>query len=184
MDVGLFIWQWQQEQETDTTVWENDLLIGKKSAPILITVACNPYCGPCSKEHKQLDRLLQRAGDKIKLQIRLTFNTEDAGDRRTIATRAILQRACAVASNVELRQMLTDWFEWMDYDKWINKWRVDHTLDVEASMKLHSQWMDENRISYTPTTFINGRKMPSKYSIHDFDVLIAPLAEIFEKDAA
>lgn len=184
LDADLFIAQWRQEQGSDTDIWDNDLLIGNALAPILITVACNPYCGPCSKEHKQLDNLLQRASDKVKLQIRLTYNTEDAGDRRTIAARAILQKANTIRNNRELQQMLTDWFEWMDYDKWSEKWRPDNTIDVDLPMKLHSKWMEENRISYTPTSFINGRKLPGKYSLTDVELLIPQLAEILGKEAS
>ncbi len=47
-DAGLFMSQWQQEQEIDNSIWPNDLLLGNADATIRITVACNTYCGPCA----------------------------------------------------------------------------------------------------------------------------------------
>jgi len=177
LDPDLFVTQWKQEQQTDHTVWENDLVIGDPSAPLLITVACNPYCNPCSKAHKQLDQLLQRAGDKIRVVLRLTYNKDDNNDRRTVAARAILQKASSLHNTRELQQMLTDWFEWMDHDKWAAKWRPDNNIAVDLRMRRHDQWMEESRISHTPTFFINGKKLPGKYSLGDVEPLLSSLAE-------
>ena len=181
LDADLFVMQWQQQQKTDDTIWDKDLLIGDPLAPVLITVACNPYCGPCSKEHKQLEDLLERAGDKVKVQLRLTFDAEAGDDRRAVAARAILQRAKMARNNAELRQLLADWFEWMDYGKWAEKWRPDSTADVSRQMKLHSNWIEASKISYTPTVFLNGKRLPGKYSLSDVSALIPQLAEKLEE---
>ena len=73
-DAAIFITQWQQQQKIGTTIWENDLLLGNANAPVLITVACNPYCGPCAKAHEQLDEMLHRFAGKVKVQGRLLCN--------------------------------------------------------------------------------------------------------------
>jgi uncharacterized membrane protein/thiol-disulfide isomerase/thioredoxin len=181
LDADLFFLQWQQQPETDSTVWDKDLLIGDPHAPVLITVACNPYCGPCSKEHKQLEALLGRVGDKVKVQLRLTFDLEAADDRRSVAARAILQRANVARNNGELRQMLADWFDWMDFGKWAKKWQPDDNADVSRQMRMHSNWIEGSKISYTPTVFINGKRLPGKYSLSDISPLIPQLAEKLEE---
>jgi uncharacterized membrane protein len=181
LDADLFFLQWQRQPKTDDTVWDKDLLIGDPHAPVLITVACNAYCGPCSKEHKQLEVLLDRAGDKVKVQLRLTFDPEAGDDRRAVAARAILQRANAARNNSELRQMLADWFDWMDYGKWAGKWHPDGTADVSRQMRLHSNWIEASKISYTPTVFINGKRLPAKYSLADISPLIPQIAEKLEE---
>ena len=91
-DAGLFITQWKNEPACDTTIWQNDLVLGDPAAPLLITIACNPYCGPCAKAHMQLDDLLHRFADKVKVQIRLLCNAEVETDMRTIAVKASLQK--------------------------------------------------------------------------------------------
>ncbi|MEP7237504.1 MAG: vitamin K epoxide reductase family protein [Ferruginibacter sp.] len=181
-DAGLFITQWQQEQEVDTTIWENDLLLGDVNAPILIMVACNPYCGPCAKAHTQLDELLHRFAGKLKVQVRLLCNAKDEKDKLTIAVKAILQKAEMAESNTELQQMLTDWFTWMDYKKWIDKWQPDITLDVNKRLNEHSKWVADSAVQFTPTFFINGRKLPGRYKLNDIAILLPQLAEIFTNE--
>ena len=85
--------QWEKEQQVDTTIWENDLVIGNPNAPVMITVACNPYCGPCASAHKQLDQMLDKHKGKLALQVRLLCNTTNTEDKRTIAVTALLQKA-------------------------------------------------------------------------------------------
>ncbi len=177
-DTSLFMTLWEQEQVVDTSIWENDLVIGDPDATILITVGCNPYCGPCAKAHVQIDDMLRRFTGKLKIQLRLLCDSEKENDKRTIAVKAILQRAAVTADNAELQQMLSDWFEWMDIDKWSSKWKPDHDIDVTRSLSDHNTWMNKKTIQVTPTFFINGRKLPGRYSLEDLEFLIPQLAEV------
>lgn len=177
-DAGLFITQWQHEQQVDTTIWPNDLLLGNKDAPIIITVACNPYCGPCAKAHIQLDELLHQSAGKVKVQIRLLFDGKDETNKLTVAVKAILQKASEINNNTELQQMLTDWFTWMDFDKWNTKWKSCSNMIVHDQLFAHKNWIAESKIQFTPTFFISGRKLPGRYSISDIEILIPQLTEI------
>jgi len=181
-DAALFITQWKQEQMADTTVWKNDLLIGNPVAPVLITVACNPYCGPCARAHVQLDELLYRFKGKIKVQIRLLCNLNEGKNKKTIAVKGILQWAASCQNNIELQQMLTDWFAWMDYEKWFDKWKPDNNTEINERLVEHGQWIAANAIQFTPTFFINGRRMPGRYSLEDIGALIPQLAEILTNE--
>ena len=178
-DAGLFITQWQQEQEVDTTIWKNDLLIGSREAPIIITVACNPYCAPCAKAHLELDELLHRFAGKIKVQVRLLCNAANDADQRTIAVKAISQKAETINDNTELQQMLTDWFLWMDIKKWKTKWKDENNTNVQERILQHEDWVEKSSIQFTPTFFINGRKLPARYNLKDIEILLPQLASVF-----
>ena len=180
-DAGLFISQWQQEQKIDTTIWENDLVLGNTDAPILITVACNPYCGPCARAHIKLDELLQRFKGKVKVQVRLLCNVNAEKDLKTVAVKGILQKAATCQNKIELQQMLTDWFAWMDYEKWVAKWHTDNCIDVNERLKEHSKWVETSGIQFTPTFFINGHKLPGKYGLDDISGLLPQLVEILNE---
>ena len=181
-DGNLFINQWQNEQQIDETVWENDLLLGNPDAPLQITIACNPYCGPCANAHKQLDNLLNRFQGKLKVQVRFFFPSQDEKSKLTIAVKGILQKAFLIQSNKELQNMLTDWFDWMDYDKWANKWRPDTSVNINERMIQHNSWVEESNIAFTPTFFVNGKKLPGRYSLSDLVILIPQLAESITKN--
>lgn len=176
-DADLFIDQWKQEKAVDITIWENDLIIGNHTAPLLITVACNPYCGPCAKAHIQLDKLIHEFSDIVKVQVRLLGNPQNESDRRTIAIRAILQMGSTLMNNAELQQMLTDWFDWMDYTKWRVKWETKNEIDISLRELQHANWIANSSIEFTPTFFINGRKLPNRYGLEDLKLLIPQLSE-------
>ena len=178
LDADLFVSEWEKEPETDTVIWENDLLLGSPFAPLLITVACNPYCTPCSRAHVKLDNLLHRFPDKIRLLVRLSCAPQDVTDQKTIAVKAILQLASTLQNKKELQQLLTDWFEKMNYQQWEEKWQPDKNIRVQERIEQHYDWMEQNRIAFTPTFFINGKKLPGRYSIDDLEQLIPQLAEL------
>jgi uncharacterized membrane protein/thiol-disulfide isomerase/thioredoxin len=178
-DASLFMAQWEKEPACDNTIWENDLLIGNANAPIRITVACNPYCAPCASAHKKLDELVEKYPNKIAIQVRLLCNPANAEDKRTIVTKAILQQASILKNNNDLKTMLTEWFEWMNYEKWNINWKLTTEIDVNKSMKAHTNWVDETGIAHTPTFFINGRGLPSRYDIKDIEKMIPQLEDAF-----
>ncbi len=181
-DMWLFITQWQQEKIIDTTIWDKDILLGNPDAPILITVACNPYCGPCAKAHLQLDELLQQFSGKIKILVRFLFNVNNEKDDRTIVVKAILQNAESLADNTALQKMITDWFASMDYNKWVACWKPDNTTNVDYRMQQHNKWVEVSNIKFTPTFFINGRGLPGRYGLMDVKLLLPELKEILTKE--
>jgi len=182
-DASLFLGQWRQEEEVDVTIWENDLVLGNPEAALQITVACNPYCHPCAKAHMQLEDLMHRFESKIKVQLRFLCYPEESNSKITIAVKAILQRATSLKNGLELETMLGNWFEWLHYDKWVQNWAPDTGIDVAKMLVMHANWIKRNRISFTPTFFINGRRLPGLYTIKDVEILIPQLSELIMEEA-
>jgi len=187
-NTDLFLKQWDDEPAADMATWSDDLIFGRSDAPLHIVVACNPFCNPCAETHKKLEKLIDQFSGKIKVQIRFLCKSIDVEDRYTKAVTAILKKGAVSADNSECRDMLMDWFKWMDYDKWVAKWQlsslapdmpVKERYDVTQRVKLHDDWTKDNGIQFTPTLFLNGKKIPGKYSIDDFNLLIPELAVIF-----
>ena len=178
-DTSLFMAQWEKEPSCDNTLWENDLLVGNEDAPILITVACNPYCRPCANAHAELDKLVEKYKDKVCVQVRLLSNATNMEDKKTIAVNAILQQAQFINNKSELKEMLSNWFEWMDYKKWKIKWKIKYDLDISNIILKHDKWIHETSITHTPTFFINGKKLPSRYNMKDLNKMIPQLSDFF-----
>jgi uncharacterized membrane protein/glutaredoxin len=175
-DGNLFKVLWQQEAAVDNTIWGNDLILGNPDAPLRITVACNPYCGPCADAHSKLNTLLEKYGNAVCVQLRFLCNTQNMQNERTVAVQAILQKT-TVLSKSELPLLFTDWFETMDYTKWISKWAPDTQIDVTSHLHKHEIWVNQSNIAYTPTIFINGKKIPGKYNLDELEALIPTLKE-------
>lgn len=181
-DTALFEIQLQQQPKVDTIIWENDLILGNPYAPIRITVACNPYCGPCAKAHKQLEEMLLNHKDKLCVQLRFLCKAENNEDKRTLAVKSILQKATEAKANNEIVALLHDWFEWMNYEKWMGKWNALVSIDVTTSLLQHEQWVAKAAIAFTPTFFINGKQLPGRYSLTDFEKLLPQFAESIVED--
>ena len=181
IDADLFITQWEKEQVVDTTVWENDIIIGDAANPLLITMASNPYCSPCAKAHRQIDHLFQRFESSVRVQLRLFCDPGNRQDMHTIVVKDILEKTAAMHNRADVRQMLNDWFECMDYTKWTNKWPLPthrhNDLDLEKGLIQHSQWLAQENIGSTPAIFINGKKLPKRYSVDDLPALIPRMEE-------
>src|SRR5258708_1513490 len=180
-DANLFFTLWEKEQEVDTTVWGNDVVIGEAADSLLITIASDPYCRPCAKAHQQIDNLLRRFEGRLKVQIRLFCNPNNDQDMHTIVVKDILANVAAKDSKPDIRQMLNDWFEYMEYDKWAKKWphprvRLDDA-DLEERLIQHSQWFVQGNVVGTPAIFINGKKLPGIYILEDLPVLIPRIEE-------
>lgn len=167
----------QGEQSVDITQWPNDILLGNPDALIQITVACNPYCGPCSKAHKFFDTLLEKYPEKLKMQLKFLLYPDDNTDHRTIAVKAMLKTKETIQDDSMLKEMLADWFEWANYERWTSKWKFDDDIDVSATLRQHGEWVQQSNITFTPTIFINGRRLPGRYLIEDLEILLQKFEE-------
>lgn len=175
-DASLFVSQWKEQPLVDTSTWENDLIIGNPSAPLQIIVACNPYCGPCAKAHEKLDELVERFPEQLSVKVRLLF-PGDQENELTIAAKEILTTSSSILAH-ERKQMLTDWFAWMDMEKWAEKWKTEAVSDILTVLHSHSKWIAASEVTHTPTLFLNERRLPGRYDLNRLEKLISPLAEI------
>lgn len=175
-DPNIFLAQLEKEQTVDISIWENDLVIGNPNAPIMITVACNPYCGPCAKAHQELDHILKIFEGRVKVQLRFLCKATDDNHLTTIALKSMLEQSDILKINSDLHTMFIDWFHWMDIIRWRKKWNKVSTKNVKDQLVKHDNWVRESNITYTPTFFINGKKLPSKYNLKTIKKIIPQLA--------
>ena len=183
LDINLFLNHWNTEASVDVSLRQNDLLLGKPWAPLTITVACNPYCKPCAKMHSQLEEMLRRFDGKIKVLIRFICYPYDLTNKITVAVSTILQKIVTTKSEAERIAFFTDWFSWMEYEKWVQKWKPDLSIDVSKELNFHHEWTIQNNIAYTPTIFLSGKKVPGRYSLEDLALLIPQLVQSVETEA-
>lgn len=185
-DAELFLTQWKAEDIGDMSIWPDDLVFGDTEAPLHIIVACSPYCNPCAETHHRLDSLLDRFAGKIKIHLRFICWPGDLQNKYTEAVTGILKVASIIKSKQAEQNMISDWFEFMNYEKWSEKWKPSSIgmqqigrYDVKERLAQHYEWINNNRIAHTPTLFLNGRKIPGRYNIYDLELLIPQLSEIF-----
>ena len=183
-DPSIFNALLQNEAETDCTPWQGELQLGNAMAALQITVACNTYCGPCANAHKVLDKILEAYPEEVGISLRFTCLPEDEAAKHTRAVTALLQKTSETDSTKEMKEMLANWFEWLDLEKWKARWLPNDSIKVYPLLVKHEGWMKNSNIEGTPTFFLNGKKLPGRYGIDDIKIMVPGLAEIAESAAA
>lgn len=174
-DPLLFIAQWERMQQVDTTTMPHELHFGNPNAALELVVACNPFCGPCQYAHGVLDEIYETYKDQLSVKVRF-LSMEDRAENITEAVTAIFQCARGLQSPEEVAHMLSDWFRYMNLDKWRKRWQYNNLLDVKDQLVAHRKWMNEVGLRGTPTFYINGRRMPKSYVLKDLMHLVPILA--------
>ena len=176
-DYTIFMSLLGRSKNVNSAIWDDEILIGNTNAPIKITIACNPYCKPCAVTHKVLDTLPEKYPDMVALQVRFALYKGTAGFKYD-AVRMILQH---IKAGKSAKQLLHDWFDWVgdniEAEKWKNKYGVREDIDVQKIIDLHEQWTKVADIEFTPTIFINGKKLPQKYDYSSLNYFVSKMVE-------
>jgi uncharacterized membrane protein len=131
-----------------------------------IIEVCNPYCVPCARAHPVLEELTR--AKKINLQIMFTASME----KDDFTTKPV-KHFLAIASKGDkkvIQKALDDWYlsENKNYDAFTNKYPMNGELERQnGKIEAMRHWCDVEKITKTPTIFINGHELPKEYNIED-----------------
>jgi uncharacterized membrane protein len=181
-DIRLFTNFLQQGRRVDVSPWPEDIVLGNRHAALQLLIVSNPYCAPCAQSHQDLDKLLQAHPGEIGVTVRLAVVSQDISDRRTKAIDHILQVCLSPKGKNRQQELLHDWFDMMDLDKWLAVHKTLLPHDPGAArylLKAHADWYVQNNIQHTPTLFLNGSELPGFYTTADLKPLIPQLKELF-----
>ncbi|MBX9779703.1 MAG: thioredoxin domain-containing protein [Chitinophagaceae bacterium] len=161
------------------STWENDIILGNQDANIEIMVGCNPYCTPCANAHIAIDNLLTEFPEKIKIIVRFSIDKIDQNDKKIIAINQILfaeKKYKLMKEKVSYRP-IDFWFKHMHLGRFNNEFGIEpQEINIDL-LRSHSEWAKSSKIEFTPTIFINGFELPSKYNFKDIKEFIPFLSE-------
>jgi uncharacterized membrane protein len=148
--------------------WENiGITLGNPAAKNSIIKVCNPFCGPCAKAHPVLDEIVHN-NPQYNLKVIFT-STNEPQDRGGYVARHLLAIA-QKGNHATTQQAMDDWYQskTKDYQNLTEKYPLNGEVEKQKE-KLDNMgtWCKEAGIAYTPTIFINGRKLPETYSIEE-----------------
>lgn len=162
----------RKETQIDHPTQELGIVIGDPNAKHEIIKVCNPYCGPCSKAHPELERLVH-ANPNVKVRVIFTA-TGDQGDIRTAPVQHLLAIEEQYGPDV-VRKALDNWYgaETKDYAVFASKYPMNGELLLQKhKIDNMKNWCDHMKIRATPTFFINGYELPDSYRISELkDIL-------------
>ncbi len=150
---------------------DDSIIIGNRDAEHIVTVVSSPYCEPCAKVHGALDKWLSNR-ENIKLQVVFaTINNEN--DLSTKAASHFLSLQLN-QDDRSLKKAMSDWYEQKSksYESWAKEYPLTNRTSVNQTLEKQKNWCLTTEITGTPTLFINGRKLPTAYTIEDIKYFI------------
>lgn len=152
------------QQDAAPGGWENiGITLGNAAAPNTIIKVCNPYCGPCARAHTVMEELVNHNKD-VKVKIIFT-TTNSEHDRGAPVVRHLLAIQEKGREDV-LENALDDWYlaEKKNYETFSAKYPMNGTLQTQdEKIEEMSTWCKKAGIHYTPTIYVNGRRLPEDY---------------------
>ncbi len=156
----------QQPQAPDG--WQSlGITIGNPAAPNTILKVCNPYCGPCASAHPVLEDIVNH-NDQVKLTVIFTA-TNQPEDSKAPPVKHLMAIA-AKGDRAMAQKALDDWYlaEKKDYNVFAAKYPMNGELEQQGpKLDAMEQWCKDAEIAFTPTIFINGKKIPENYNIEE-----------------
>jgi thiol-disulfide isomerase/thioredoxin len=145
---------------------------GNPGAANKLVKVCNPYCGPCARIHPQIHELLEFLPN---LQVQIIFAVTSAeNDERAQPVRLFYAIQQEYGNDV-LDKALMDWYSAKEknYTAFALQYPVKQDLEkYDVNIDQMSSWCNLNKITYTPTIFINGFELPEMYSVGDLKYLL------------
>ncbi len=155
----------RKSRKIETDVEGLGISLRNDTARYDVIKVCNPYCGPCSKAHPLLDELYQKGS--INLQIIFTASEEE-NDRRYSPVSHLL--AIHMTDPNGIAKALDDWYmaDQKDYGVFADKYPLNGEIHQQKErIKQMWDWCKVEKITHTPTVFINGHELPKEYGIED-----------------
>ncbi|MFD2553548.1 vitamin K epoxide reductase family protein [Sphingobacterium tabacisoli] len=143
------------------------IVVGNPNASNEIIKVCNPYCGPCSKAHPELEHIVNSNND-VKVRIIFTASGEE-DDIKTPPVAHLLAIQQKLGAET-VHTALDDWYMApnKDYEAFAKKYPMNGELKQQTEkIQAMRDWCNNMKIRATPTIYINGRELPDSYSIKE-----------------
>jgi hypothetical protein len=141
-----------------------DIILGDKSPQIIITEFVNPFCWPCGHSIQKAIKLLEIFPEGLQIIIRFVNTKNGRGENNQIISHLLF--LAKTSTDQQFMKALTDWFTLMDYTLWNAKYPIYNKLSINDLNEYLSK-TKEFGIRYTPTIFLNKKRLPSDLTIGD-----------------
>jgi len=161
------------QQDKAPEGWQKlGISIGDPNAENTIIKVCNPYCGACARAHPVLEEIVRR-NNNVQLKIIFTAKNEIKNPKATVVKH--LMAIAAEGDEAKTQQALDDWYlaDKKNYELFAGKYDVNGELEQQGTkLDAMSEWCTEADITFTPTIFLNGFRLPENYHVGELKNLL------------
>lgn len=144
-----------------------------------IFVVLSPFCPPCRKAYRELERLMLDSR-KEDIEVNIVFAVDTTAEKSSKSYNVCQEIASyflqTIGEEYQFREILRHWFikekaisDYPDIHKSYSK-----TILEEADQILTNQrkWIKSNYINYTPAIIFNNYLLPRGYSVEDIEFML------------
>jgi len=148
---------------------EDEIHLGKVSAPVHITVVLSYYCQPCINTWTVLNRWLTVYSTSLRLTVRFSgYDYLGVEIQKLINSLTWVYRQ---NGNEVFREALTYWYEIRDFQKWGSKYLTSSlSIEPQLSTMKNAKWEQINSIVSIPTLFFSDRIFP--FEVIDLEYML------------
>jgi protein-disulfide isomerase len=174
----MFIALQKQQPGIDVSSWQGDFILGAPEAPVQIMAAMSLYCKGCINEYRRLERLLHLSRQHVAVTIRFK-HIADKNPGNTMALQYILRKYAEAGTQEEKQKILRVWFANRDLGKCRRELgNIVSAGNCEELLQQNERWFSDNKITRTPTVFVNGHQLAELYRITDLIPLMTRLRSL------
>ncbi len=155
---------------------------GNTNASTVILKVCNPYCGHCNTAHRIFNEILKE-NDNVKIVTIYGINDNEIDNERRLPVQhflALQEQAESLPEGKNYQKLYQAMDYWYltpnrNYESLQQQYPVDVVLFEKQKTKVAAMkdWYKAALIEYTPTVYVNGKKLPSMFNLEDLkDVFI------------
>jgi uncharacterized membrane protein len=158
--------------------WENlgGIEKGNPNAENVILKICSPSCGHCNKAHKLFNELLVEHDNLKIITLYHVYHETNIFEKLELPVRHFLAMK-ALGKDTDLQNAMDYWYLTPDrtYEELKRLYPVPEEILEQQfeKIKAMSDWCTEAEISYTPTVYLNGHKLPSTFQLTDLKYILS-----------
>ena len=153
-----------------------DIILGSADAKVVVTEVLNPFCGPCGAAVNGIMPLLDMFPEGFQVRIRFIGRPEDIDSERAAVACHLISYA-KTHSQEDVRKALVGWYASMAYESWRQRFTTEDAEACKDSLLEQIAWAQKAEIAYTPTTFVNGKRIPADIRLEDMRYWLGEVLE-------
>ena len=175
-DPNLFLFLLKNNGYTELIPARESLVFGNPDAPVTITAFLSLYCNPCAQAFKKLKVLVDNCHD-IKINAVFSVYSDDE-------TRKVINTLYSLYNEQGSGVTLNFLEEWYSLPKQLrkplygNEIIPEYSTIAEVVEKRNKQLFDENKVTGTPTLYVNGYEFPKQYEYSDLEYHIEDIMHL------
>ncbi|GAA3638678.1 vitamin K epoxide reductase family protein [Flavivirga jejuensis] len=153
------------------------IVLGNHSAKLNILIITNPLCLYCKETHEDIEKLLNKFSEEVKVTICFNVSSEDKNSIIYKVVNRLLKIHDSEPERITRKALNEVYEKNADLDKWLLKWgKIDAEYnDYNTTIELQHQWYKKNNIDYTPAIYLNDKPFPKHYRVNEISFFIEDL---------